>query len=174
MRDIGVAIDTRDAALLEHGVRFLPILALRIDRVGIMAAAARDTVPPAQPGLGFLGELYPMSRPGLWILEIVREFGNHVAYARGGLHIGLEEPVRFWDVTVATTGQHTLVVASMRRLFEVRIVSLNAHRVTGCAECIGPCRMINHRACNDGSRADRRSAKQQNYEDPPFNLQLHC
>src|SRR5262245_1183995 len=139
-----------------------------------MAAAARDTVPPAQPGLGFLGKLYPVSRPDLWILEIVRELGNRVTYARGGLHIGLEEPVRFWNVAVATTGQDTLVVASMRRLLEIRIVSLDAHRVTGCAECIGPCGMINHRAHNDGSRADRRSAKQQNCEDPPFDLHLHC
>ncbi len=50
MRNVGVAIDASDATLLEHGVRFLPILTLRIDRVGIMAAAARDTVPSAQPG----------------------------------------------------------------------------------------------------------------------------
>src|SRR5262245_59390204 len=134
MRDIGVAIDAGDATLLEHRVRFLPILTLRIDRVGIMAAAARDTVPPAQPGLGFLGELYPVGLPGLWILEIVRELGNHVAYARGGLHIGLEEPVRFWNMTITAAGQDALVVASMRRFLEVRIVRLNSHRVTGCAE----------------------------------------
>ena len=174
MRDIGVAIDAGDAALLEHRVGFLPILTLRIDRVGIMATAAGDTVPPAQPGLGFLGELYPVSRPDLWILEIVREFGNRVSYARGGLHIGLEEPVRSGNVTVAATGKDALVVAPVRRLLEVLIVSLNAHRVTGCAECIGPCGMINHRARNDGSRADCRSDKQQNCEDPPFDLHLHC
>src|SRR5262245_59367347 len=100
MRDIGVAIDAGDSTLLEHRVRFLPILTLRIDRVGIVAAAARDTVPPAQPGLGFLGELYPVSRPDLRIFKIVRQFGNRVTYARSGLHIGLEEPVGFWNVTI--------------------------------------------------------------------------
>ena len=174
MRDIGVAIDAGDATLLEHRVRFLPILTLRIDRVGVMAAATRNTVPAAQPGLGFLGELYPVSRPGLRIFEVVRELRNHVAYARGGLHIGLEEPVRSGNVTITAAGKDALVIASMRRLFKVRIVSLNAHRVTGCAECIGPRGMINHRARNDGSRADRRSDKQQNCEDPPFDLHLHC
>src|SRR5262249_222648 len=114
-----------------------------------------------------------MLRPGFWILEIVREFSNHVTNARGGLHISLEEPVRFRNVAVATARQDTLAVTSMRRLLEVWVVSLNAHRVTGCAECIGPRGMINHRARNDGSRADCCSAKQHSCTDPPFHLHLH-
>ena len=172
MHKIRVAIDTSDATLLKHCVRFLPILALRSYRVGIMTATAGNTVPTTQSGLSLLCELNPMSRPGLRIFEIVRELGINITYARGGFDIGLEEPVCSRDMAVATTRQNTLAVTSMRRLLEVRIVSLNVHRVTGRAECIGPCGMINHRARDDGSRADCRSAKQQNNEHPPF--ELHC
>lgn len=58
----------------------------------------------------------------------------------------------------------------MRRAFEMRIVSLNSHRVTGRAERISRSVMIDHVARNNGHRADRGAAKQQSNEHPPFNL----
>ena len=102
-----------------------------------MTAAAGDTVLPAQPGLSLLCQLRSMSRPNLRIFEIVREFGKNVARTRGRLDVGLYEPVCFWDVAVTAACQHPLAAASMRRAFEVRILSLKTHRVSGRAEGIG-------------------------------------
>ena len=100
MHKVGVAIDARDATLLEHCVRGATILALWINHVGIMTAAAGDTVPPAHPGLSLLRQLRSMSRPNLRIFEIVREFGKNVARARGRLDVGLHKPVCFRNVAV--------------------------------------------------------------------------
>src|SRR4029079_2940699 len=47
MHKVGVAIHACHSTFFEHCVRFFPILTLRIDRVGIMTAAAGDAVPPA-------------------------------------------------------------------------------------------------------------------------------
>ena len=100
MHKVGVAIDARHATLLQRCVRGATILTFRTYRVGVMTAAAGDTVPPAHPGLSFLRQLHSVSRPNLRIFEIVREFGKNVARARGRLDVGLHKPVCFRNVAV--------------------------------------------------------------------------
>lgn len=136
MHKVGVAIDARHATLLQRCVRGATILTFRTYRVGVMTAAAGDTVPPAHPGLSLLRQLHSVSGPNLRIFEIVREFGKNVASARCRLDVGLHEPVCFWDVAVTAARYHPFAVAPMRRAFEIGIVSLNSHRVTGRAERI--------------------------------------
>ena len=160
MNQVCVAVDASDATLGQHRMRLTARIALWFDCAGLVTTAARNTVPASELRKCLLLERHPPGFPSFGIAEIVRRFNINVANARCNVNVSLEKPVSSWDMAIAATRPHALVVADMRGFLKIRIIRLQRHSMTTSAKGVRRGGMVDGEAHHHAAGAYHRSDEQ--------------